>query len=100
MTREMILPLAALLALAGAFGLWLGVAWAPPSESEIIERWAAEYVATTGGDRLDCYGVPSGVDGVRLMVICEAEGSEAWFVAVDARGARVDADVVFGEIGT
>lgn len=100
MTRAMILPLAALLALAGAFGLYLGVASAPISESDIIERYAAEYVDSTGGDRLDCYGVPSGVEGVRLMVICEAEGSEAWFAAVDARGARVDADVVFGADGT
>ncbi len=100
MTRGMILPLAAILALAGAIGLYLGVAAAPVSEGDIIERWAAEYVASTGGDRSDCYGVPAGVEGVRLMVICEAGGSDPWFVAVDAQGARVDSDLVFGEDGT
>ena len=100
MTKGMILPLAAILACAGAVGLYLGVTSAPISEGEIIERYAAEYVASTGGDRLDCYGVPAGVEGVRLMVICEAEGAEAWFAAVDANGARVDPDVVFGEGGT
>lgn len=100
MMRQIALPLAALLALAGAFGFYLGVASAPLTESEIIERYAAEYVAETGGARTDCYGVPSGVDGVRLVVICEAEGSEAWFRAVDARGEWVDEDLVFGEDDT
>ena len=100
MMRQIALPLAALLALAGALGLYLGVSSVPPGESEIIERYAAEYVAQTGGARTDCYGVPSGVEGVRMIVICEAEGSEAWFRAVDARGAPVDATSVFGEDAT
>jgi hypothetical protein len=100
MIRQIALPLAALLALSGAVGLYLGIAYAPVSESEIIERYAADYVAETGGDRLDCYGVPSGVEGVRLMVICEAEGSEAWFRAVGARGERVSDNLVFEEDAT
>lgn len=97
MTKGMILPVAAILAIAGALGLWLGVASAPLTESEIIERHAADYVAETGGDRTDCYAIPSGVEGVRMIVICEAEGSEAWFRAVDARGEPVDPELVFGE---
>lgn len=97
MTRGMLLPLAAVLALAGVFGLWLGVASAPMTESEVIERYAAEYVTETGGERTDCYAVPAGVEGVWMIVICEAEGSEAWFRAVDARGDRVLDEVVFGE---
>ncbi|UWQ94978.1 hypothetical protein K3728_14970 [Rhodobacteraceae bacterium M385] len=100
MTRGMILPLAAALALAGALGLYLGVQSAPVTEGEIIARHGAVYVAETGGDLNDCYGVPAGVDGVRLMVICEAEGSEAWFVAVDARGEPVDEALIFGEDAT
>lgn len=100
MIRQIALPLAAILTLAGAFGLYLGVASAPLSESEIIERHAADYVAQTGGERTDCYGVPAGVEGVRLIVICEAEGSEAWFRAVDARGEQVDDDVIFEGQGT
>ncbi|QXT39199.1 hypothetical protein [Gymnodinialimonas ceratoperidinii] len=96
----MLLPLAALLALAGAFGLYLGVVMAPPSESEIIARHAAEYVAETGRALSDCYGVPSGIEGVHLIVVCEAEGEEAWFVAVDARGVPVDEALVLGEDAT
>ncbi|ABD54060.1 hypothetical protein Jann_1143 [Jannaschia sp. CCS1] len=100
MMRQIALPLAFLLAVTGAIGLYLGVQSAPVSESEIIERHAADYVTETGGARTDCYAVPSGVEGVRMIVICEAEGSEAWFRAVDARGAPVDAALVFGEDGT
>lgn len=100
MTRAIILPMAAILALAGTFGLYLGVASAPLTEGEIIERYAAEYVEQTGGERTDCFAVPAGVEGVRLIVICEAEGSEAWFRAVDARGERVDEALVFEEGAT
>ncbi|OAN75880.1 hypothetical protein A8B78_15700 [Jannaschia sp. EhC01] len=97
MMRQIALPLALILTLAGVVGLYLGVASAPLSESEIIERHAADYVAQTGGARTDCYAVPAGVEGVRMIVICEAEGSEAWFVAVDERGEPVDAAVLFEE---
>lgn len=100
MMRQIALPLAALLALAGAVGLYLGMAMAPLSESEIIERHAAQYVLQTGGARTDCYAVPAGVEGVRLIVICEAEGREAWFRAVDAWGEPVDEDLLFEEGAT
>ncbi|WP_339987842.1 hypothetical protein [Gymnodinialimonas ulvae] len=97
--RRIALPLAGLLAVAGAFGLWLGLSTAPPSESEIIDAQAARYVAETGGDLVDCYAVPSGVDGVRLIVICEPDGGDAWYAATDARG-RVVEDVAVPEDGT
>ncbi|GAB5449141.1 hypothetical protein [Gymnodinialimonas sp.] len=100
MMRQIALPLALILAVAGLFGLYLGLASAPVSESEIIERYAAAYVAETGGARTDCYAVPAGVEGVRMIVICEAEGSEAWYRAVDARGEVVDDALVFGEDAT
>jgi hypothetical protein len=99
MMRRIALPLAGLLAVAGAFGLWLGLSTAPPTESEIIERQAARYVAETGGERLDCFAVPSGVDGVRLIVICEPEGGEVWFAATDVWGQVVE-DVSVPEDGT
>lgn len=95
MMRQIAVPLAVMLVVAGVLGLWLGRSTAPLSESEIIERHAAEYVAETGGARTDCYGVPAGVEGVRMIVICEAEGREAWFRALDARGVPVDPDLVF-----
>lgn len=94
MTRGVLLPLAGLLAVAGAFGLWLGLRLAPPSEGEIIAVQARVYVAETGGDELDCFGIPSGAEGVRLVVICEPEGGEAWFVAVDRMGRPVDPETL------
>ena len=99
MIQRIALPLAGLLAVAGALGLYLGLAAAPPTETEIIEAQAARYVAETGGDRLDCFAVPSGVEGVRLIVICEPEGGEAWYAATDDWGRVVD-DVAVPEDGT
>lgn len=90
-TRGLILPLAALVVAAGGLGLILGLRSLPPSESEILERLAAAYAADTGRPLTDCYGVPSGVAGVRMIVICEAEGAEAWYAAVDELGRRLDA---------
>lgn len=100
MSRGVILPIAMILALAGAFGLYLGVISAPLTESEILEHHAARYVAETGGAPSDCYGVPSGVDGVRMIVVCEHEGSEAWFVAVDQAGRALDEELIFEETET
>jgi simple sugar transport system permease protein len=60
---------------------------------------AARYVAETGGARLDCFAVPSGVDGVRLIVICEPEGGAVWYAATDDWGQVVE-DVAVPEDGT
>jgi len=99
MTRNVILPIAAIAALAGAFGLYLGVVSIPPSESDILDHHAARYVAETGGALTDCYGVPSGVEGVRMIVVCDPAGGAVWFVAVDAAGRAVDEDLAIGEDG-
>ncbi len=99
MMARIALPLAALLAVAGALGLWLGLRAAPPTETEIINVHAARYVAETGGELLDCFAVPSGVEGVRLIVICEPEGGEAWYAATDEWGVVVE-DVSVPEDGT
>lgn len=98
--KGMLLPVAGLLLFAGMIGLWFGLAAAPLSESEIIERHAADYVAETGGAWTDCYAVPAGVEGVRMIVICEPEGGEAWFRAVDARGEPVDPALLDAEEAT
>jgi len=100
LTRQIALQLAFALAISGAVGLFFGIRSAPLSEGEIISQYAAEYVAETGGARTDCYGVPTGVEGVRMMVICEAVGREAWFRAVGAQGEQVDAAPVFDEGAT
>ena len=41
MTRGLLLPLAGLLVFSGAFGIWVGVRAAPPTETEIIDVQAA-----------------------------------------------------------
>jgi len=86
MGRGMIVPLAALLIAAAAFGLWLGLRAVPPTETEIIVAQAAVYVAETGGAPTDCASRPAGIDGVRMVVTCGAN----WAVAVDDWGRPVD----------
>jgi hypothetical protein len=85
MGRGLILPLGAMLTVAAAFGLWLGLRAVPPTETEIILAQAAVYVAQTGGAPTDCAGRPAGVAGVRLVVTCGAD----WAVAVDDWGRPV-----------
>ena len=99
MMRRIALPLAGLLAVAGALGLWLGLVTAPPTETQIISLHAARYVEETAGAPEDCYAVPSGVEGVRLIVICEPEGGEAWYAATDEWGQVIE-DVSVPEEGT
>ncbi len=98
--RGLLLPLAGLLTFAGAFGLWLGLRSVPPGESEIIAAQAARYVAETGGAPTDCHAVPAGIEAVRLVVICQAEGAAAWSVAVDARGRVLEPGMWEREAGT
>lgn len=81
----MILPLAALLTVAGSFGLWLGVNAVPPGETEIIDAAAAIYMEETGGRSTDCHATPGAVAGVRLVVVCGAD----WAVAFDRWGREI-----------
>lgn len=83
--RGLILPLIALLALAGGFGLWQGLRAVPPGETAIIAAQAARYVAETGGEPTDCAARPAAIAGVRLIVTCHAD----WAVAVDDWGREV-----------
>ncbi len=65
----MFLPLLGLIAVAAILGWRFGQ---PVTESEIINRYAAEYVHKIGaGARLeDCYGKPAAARAVRLVVVC------------------------------
>jgi len=91
----MILPLAALLTVAAAFGLWQGLRAVPPGETEIIDAAAARYVAETGGAPSDCHATPGPIEGVRLVVICQGEGA-VWTAAFDPWGSavRLDAELL------
>jgi hypothetical protein len=86
MRAGVILPLAAMLTVAAALGLWLGVRAVPPTETNIILDAAARYVAETGGEATDCAGWPPPIEGVRMVVICGPD----WAQAVDAWGRPVN----------
>lgn len=90
--RSIALPLVALVSVALALGVWLGVGARLPTETEIIEAAAARYVAETGGARTDCAARPADLPGVRLVVICGTSGGADWVEAIDDRGDPVDLD--------
>ena len=83
--RRFLLPLVALCVFSGAFGLWMGLRFEEPSETDIINGHAARYVNETGGALSDCYAVPGTQAGIRLVVICAPEGA-AWVQPVDRWG--------------
>ena len=64
------LPVVLAIVLTGVVGFQLGRA-APPSEGEVIERWAAEYVAWAGADAkaTDCFAMPGGGE-VWIVITC------------------------------
>lgn len=64
------LPFAALVVLTGYLGYQMGKA-APPSEGEVIARWAEEYVAWAGADAkvTDCSATPGRGD-VWMVITC------------------------------
>lgn len=63
------LPLAALVVLAAYLGLQFGKA---PSETEIINRYAAAYLeaAPSGASPTDCAASPHPDPGVRMVINC------------------------------
>jgi hypothetical protein len=95
MTRGIALPLVGLVTAALALGVWLGVGARVPTETEIIEAAAANYVAETGGAATDCYARPSAAAEVRLVVTCEAGAGVVWRRGYDAQGREVAADGQF-----
>lgn len=91
-TRGIALQLLGLVTAALAIGVWLGVGARVPTETDIIEAAAADYVAETGGEVTDCYARPSSAGGVRLVVTCDAEGDRPWRRGYDKQGRAVAAD--------
>lgn len=90
MRRGIVLQLAGLLLLAGVVGLYLGLRAVPPTETEIINAVAAEYVAQTGGALTDCHAEPSTLDGVRMVVFCQPQTGSPRLYPVDAWGVMVE----------
>ncbi|WP_108815836.1 hypothetical protein [Loktanella sp. Alg231-35] len=63
------LPLAALIAFAAYLGWQRGQ---PPSDTEIINRYAAAYleIAPTGASPTDCAATPHPDDAIRMVINC------------------------------
>ncbi|SHG80835.1 hypothetical protein SAMN05444003_1024 [Cognatiyoonia sediminum] len=64
------IPFAALVVLSGYLGYQMGKV-APPSEGDVIARWAEKYVAWAGGDAkaTDCSATP-GRGEVWMIITC------------------------------
>lgn len=72
MPRQVVRATIVLCVVAAAFGLWLGNQ-SVPSETDVIEAGVALFVAETGGDALECVGVP----GTGLVWIAVRCGTDA-----------------------
>lgn len=77
------LPLAALVVLTGYLGLRLGQ---PLSETQIISRYAARYVAEAGAGAqvTDCAATPH--PDARMIVVCHHADGATYSYVVGARG--------------
>ncbi|MEM9319821.1 MAG: hypothetical protein AAGA70_12570 [Pseudomonadota bacterium] len=89
LSRPYILGIAGLTVLAAFGGYLWGRASLPPSETDAINRLAAQYVAQTGGQASDCLARP-GPEGVAwLTVYCEGEAGQFSY-PIDRRGRHVE----------
>lgn len=71
----LIIPLLIIGGLLAIVGLRLGVMVATTSETDVINRYAAKYVATypeTGAIE-DCHGLPGEGRGVWIIVVCSED---------------------------
>ena len=84
--QALFLPLAALVVLTGYLGLRLGQ---PPSETEIIARYAARYVAEAGpgAQVTDCAAAPH--PQARMVVVCHHSDGASYRYVVGARGGLI-----------
>lgn len=94
--RRVWLSFGVLVAVAAIGGLWAGLRAIEPTETQIIEAGAADYIAATGGQATDCFARPSATVGIRLVVICMADPDDpetAWARAYDDLGREVEVDL-------
>ncbi len=87
MTRSLfLLPFAILLVMAGLFAFRQGYIFANLTETDVINIYAAKYVAETGGALTDCVARP-GEGPVWIEVACRSNDGEGRIYPVDKRGA-------------
>ncbi len=87
---HLFLPFAALVVLIGIMGYQYGRV-SPPSETEVITRWAHEYVGWAGGaaEVTDCSARP-GKDDVWIVITCRSEAPhQSITYSVDRSGELV-----------
>lgn len=79
------LPLAALVVFAGYLGLRAGQV---PSETELINRYAAAYLASAphGAKATDCAARPHADEAVRMVITCAAPNGVTTHFFVGPRG--------------
>lgn len=82
------LPLGALIAFAAYLGLQFGKL---PSETQIINRYAAEYmrIAPAGAKPTDCAATSHPNAGVRMVINCVHDSGVTTSFFVNARGSVV-----------
>ncbi|MEM9785686.1 MAG: hypothetical protein AAF801_04240 [Pseudomonadota bacterium] len=91
MTRRILfLPLAALVMFAAYLGLQYGRL---PSETEIINRYAAAYVAMAaeGAQPTDCAARPHQEEAIRMVITCAHESGVIMTYYVGPRGEALPA---------
>lgn len=88
MTRRILffLPFAALVLIAGLFAFRAGYWQANLTETDVINTYAAKYVAETGGALTDCVATP-GEAPVWIEVTCRSGNGEGRIYPVNRRGA-------------
>lgn len=90
MTRPwFFLPVSLLVTFAAYLGLRAGYV---PTETEIINRYAALYVSDTGGGAqlTDCAATPHPDPAIRMQVICQPVEGEPVTFLVELRGRLVE----------
>lgn len=82
------LPVGCLVAFAAYLGLRAGQV---PTETEIINRYAAAYVAEVGDGAAvtDCAATPHPHDAIRMVVVCQPAQGDPMTFLVGPRGGLV-----------
>ncbi|MEL6167957.1 MAG: hypothetical protein AAFR35_04655 [Pseudomonadota bacterium] len=88
--RDIAAPLAGLLGLAALGGLTLGVLSEGPTDTALIERYAALYARDTGNPITDCEARPASVQGLRLYIVCRPDLGPPQVFLVNQTGGLSD----------
>ncbi|WP_135503479.1 hypothetical protein [Roseovarius aestuariivivens] len=88
--RMLFLPVLAVGLGAMAIALLLGGRAVTTTETEVIERVAAQYLSEGGVERSDCEARPAQSEGLWLVIICEARSGAGAEYFIDRFGRVTD----------